>query len=142
MAHERLHNSHIFTVSLEQSTERMAKRMPTQTFGYLGSNGSWQDVVLHRAVWPQGLFAVHSGDKSGNSCPEAGSPETQDQARLRADCLLALCCQSRPDAMWDAPISALSGSETITTLSLSVSGEFDGGIERSHAVINCARPAI
>jgi hypothetical protein len=39
MAHERLHNSHIFTVSLQPSTERMAKRVPTQTFGYLGSNG-------------------------------------------------------------------------------------------------------
>jgi hypothetical protein len=61
MAHERLHNSHIFTVSLQPSTERMAKRMPTQTFGYLGSNGGWPDVVLHRAVWPQGLFAVHVG---------------------------------------------------------------------------------
>jgi hypothetical protein len=39
--------------------KRMAKRMPTQTFGYLGSNGRWPDVVLHRAVWPQGLFSVH-----------------------------------------------------------------------------------
>ena len=38
----------------------VAKRMPTQTFGYLGSNGR-PDVVLHRAVWPQGLFAVHVG---------------------------------------------------------------------------------
>jgi hypothetical protein len=61
MAHERLHNSYIFTVSLQPSTERMAKRMPTQTFGYLGSNDCWPDVVLHRAVWPQGLLAVHVG---------------------------------------------------------------------------------
>src|ERR1700693_4958218 len=59
VAYERLHNSHIFTVGLQQSTERMAKRMPTQTFDCLGSNGRWPDVVLDRAVWPQGLFAVH-----------------------------------------------------------------------------------
>ena len=41
MAHERLHNSHIFTVSLEQSTERMAKRMPANPNVWL-SRLEWQ----------------------------------------------------------------------------------------------------
>jgi hypothetical protein len=62
MAHERLHNSHIFAVSLQQSTERMAKRMPTQTFGYFGSNGRWPDVVSIALFGHRGCLPSMSAD--------------------------------------------------------------------------------
>ena len=39
--------SHVFTVRLQQGAGRKAKRMPTQTFGYLGSNGIAEQVA-HR----------------------------------------------------------------------------------------------
>src|SRR6516225_9170557 len=59
MAHQCLHRRHIFTVRFEQRTERVSERMPTDPFRNPGSLRCRTDVILHCAVRPNRLLAVH-----------------------------------------------------------------------------------
>ena len=59
MAHQCLHRRHIFTVRFEQRTERVSERMPADPFRNPGSLRCRTDVILHCAVRPNRLLAVH-----------------------------------------------------------------------------------
>ena len=51
--------ANIFTVRFEQRTERVSERMPADPFRNPGSLRCRTDVILHCAVRPNRLLAVH-----------------------------------------------------------------------------------